>query len=115
MKIALIQISTIEEQPEINLLKIVDYSKKAKDQGAKIIMFPGDQLIMLQCQFARVQMDLRAKQLVNLQANLCIHIIRPYRKRGFADILLSFLRSCFTNTKSLALSNNRQNKINKAS
>src|SRR3989338_1448161 len=39
MKIALIQISTIEERPETNLLKVVDYTKQAKTQGAKIIMF----------------------------------------------------------------------------
>ncbi len=39
MKVALIQISTIEEQPEENLKKIIDFSKKAADKGAKIIMF----------------------------------------------------------------------------
>lgn len=39
MKIALIQISTTEEQPEKNLSKIIDFVKKAKDKGAKIIMF----------------------------------------------------------------------------
>jgi predicted amidohydrolase len=39
MKVALIQISTIEEQPEKNLKKIIDFAKKAADKGAKIIMF----------------------------------------------------------------------------
>ncbi len=39
MKIALIQLATIEEQPEENLKKIIDYSKKAKEKGAEIIMF----------------------------------------------------------------------------
>ncbi|HEC30512.1 MAG TPA: carbon-nitrogen hydrolase family protein [Candidatus Yonathbacteria bacterium] len=39
MKIALIQISTIEEQPEKNLKKIIDFSKKATEKGAGIIMF----------------------------------------------------------------------------
>lgn len=39
MKIALIQISTIEEQPKKNLAKIIDFTKQAKSKGAKIIMF----------------------------------------------------------------------------
>ncbi len=39
MKVALIQISTTEEQPEKNLKKIMDFAKKAADKGAKIIMF----------------------------------------------------------------------------
>ncbi len=39
MKIALIQIATIEEQPQANLLKIVDYTKQAKTRGVKVIMF----------------------------------------------------------------------------
>jgi predicted amidohydrolase len=39
MKVALIQISTIEEQPEENLKKIIDFAKRAADKGAKIIMF----------------------------------------------------------------------------
>jgi len=39
MKIALIQLSTIEEQPETNLEKIIKFSRKAKEKGAKIIMF----------------------------------------------------------------------------
>lgn len=39
MKVALIQISTIEEQPEQNLNKIIDFSKQAVEKGAKIIMF----------------------------------------------------------------------------
>lgn len=39
MKVALIQISTTEEQPEKNLKKIIDFTKKAVDKGAKMIMF----------------------------------------------------------------------------
>lgn len=39
MKIALIQIETIEEQPEVNLQKIIEFSKKAQALGAQIIMF----------------------------------------------------------------------------
>ncbi|MFC1697641.1 carbon-nitrogen hydrolase family protein [Nanoarchaeota archaeon] len=39
MKIALIQISTIEEQPEKNLGKIIDFTRQAKEKDANIIMF----------------------------------------------------------------------------
>lgn len=39
MKVALIQISTIEEQPKKNLKKIIEFTKKAADREAKIIMF----------------------------------------------------------------------------
>jgi len=39
MKVALIQISTIEEQSEKNLAKIIKFTKKAKAKGVKIIMF----------------------------------------------------------------------------
>jgi predicted amidohydrolase len=39
MKVALVQISTIEEQPKKNLAKIIDFAKRAKAKGAKIIMF----------------------------------------------------------------------------
>lgn len=39
MKIALIQISTTEEQPKKNLAKIIKFVKKAKIKGAKVIMF----------------------------------------------------------------------------
>ncbi len=40
MKIALIQMKIIEEQPDINLKKIIEFSKKAKAMGAQIIIFP---------------------------------------------------------------------------
>ena len=39
MKVALIQIATIEEQPKKNLAKIIEFAKKAQAKGAKIIMF----------------------------------------------------------------------------
>lgn len=39
MKIALIQIATIEENPEANLNKIAEFAKKAKEQGAQMAVF----------------------------------------------------------------------------
>ena len=39
MKVALIQMSVVEEQPKANLTKIVDFVKAAKSKGAKIVMF----------------------------------------------------------------------------
>src|SRR3989338_501931 len=39
MRIALVQMDTTEEQPEINLKKIIEFSKRAIEQGAKIVMF----------------------------------------------------------------------------
>jgi len=44
MKIALIQIAKIEEQPKINLKKIIKFSKEAAKKGAEIIMFPENTL-----------------------------------------------------------------------
>lgn len=39
MKVALVQMSVLEEHPEINLKKIIEFSKEAKNKGAKIILF----------------------------------------------------------------------------
>lgn len=40
MKIALVQMEVIQEQPEKNLQRILALSRKAKELGAKIILFP---------------------------------------------------------------------------
>ncbi|MEK6963792.1 MAG: carbon-nitrogen hydrolase family protein [Nanoarchaeota archaeon] len=40
MKIALVQMEVTQEQPEKNLQRILDLSRKAKEQGAKIVLFP---------------------------------------------------------------------------
>ena len=40
MKIALIQMEVIQENPEKNLKKILELSKKAAQKGAKILLFP---------------------------------------------------------------------------
>src|SRR5919108_5227029 len=40
MKIAVAQISCSLGDPEVNLLKVRDFSRQAKDMGAKLIVFP---------------------------------------------------------------------------
>ena len=40
MKVALVQMEVIQEQPENNLKRVIELSKQAVQKGANILLFP---------------------------------------------------------------------------